>query len=69
VQRFANQIVGMTSNVLASWMMSLNVDLNSQKHKVLLIMDNYATHSLKLVGRGESLGLSTLQLSNITISL
>ena len=30
-------------------------------------MDNHATHSLKQVGRGESFGFSTLQLSNIII--
>ena len=39
-----------------------------QKQKVLLIMDNSATHSLKHVGRGESFGFPTLQLSNIIIS-
>ena len=64
---FANQMAWMTSNVFESWMMSLNVHFKSQKWKVLLIMDNYATHSLKHVGRGESFGFSTLQLSNITI--
>ena len=30
-------------------------------------MDNYATHSLKHVGRAESFDFSTLQLSNIII--
>ena len=30
-------------------------------------MDKYVVHSLKHVGRGESLGFSILQLSNITI--
>jgi predicted house-cleaning noncanonical NTP pyrophosphatase (MazG superfamily) len=30
-------------------------------------MDNYATHSLKHVGRGEAFGLSTLNLRNIII--
>ena len=58
----------MTSNVLKSWMMSLNVHFISQEQKVLCIMDNYATHSLKHVGRGESFVYSTLQLSNIIIS-
>ena len=38
--------------VFKNWMMSLNVHLKSQKQKVLLIMDNCATHSLKQVGRG-----------------
>ena len=42
--------------------------LKSQKLKVLLIMDNCATHSLKHVGRSESFGFPTLQLSNITIA-
>jgi hypothetical protein len=37
------------------------------KAKGTLIMDNYATHSLKHVGKGESFSFSTLQLSNITI--
>ena len=58
----------MTSNVFESWMMSLNVHFKSQKHKVLLIMDNFATHPLKHVGRGESFVFSTLQLSNINIA-
>ena len=35
---------------------------------MLLIMDNYATHSLKHVGRGQSFGISTFQLRNITIA-
>jgi len=48
-------------------MMTLNVHFKSQKWKVLLIMHNYATHSPKHVGRGESFGFSTLQLSNIFI--
>ena len=34
--------------------------LKFQKRKVLLMMDNFATHSLKHVGRDESLGFSTL---------
>ena len=40
--------------------MNLNVHLKSQKHKVLLIMNKYATHSLKHMGRCESFGFSTL---------
>ena len=40
----------------------------SQKQKVLLIMGNYATHSLDHVGRGKSFGFSTLQLRNIAIA-
>ena len=51
-----------TSNKFESWMVSLNVHLQSQKQKVFLIMDNYTTHSL---GRGR---FSTLQLNNITIA-
>ena len=35
---------------------------------VLLIMENCATHSLKHVGRGESFGFLTLQLSSIFIA-
>ena len=57
-----------TSNVFESWMMSLNVHLKSQKQKVLLIMDNCATHSLKHIGRGESFGFPTLQFNNIIIA-
>jgi hypothetical protein len=49
-------------------MMSLNVHFKYQKQKVLLITGNYTTHSLKDVGRGESLSFSTLQLRNITIA-
>ena len=30
-------------------------------------MEHYATHPLKHVGKGESFGFPTLQLSNITI--
>ena len=48
-------------------MMSLNAHFKSQKWKVLLIMDNYATHSPRHVGRGQSFGFSILKLSNITI--
>ena len=48
-------------------MMNANIHFKSQKGKVLLIMDNLATHSFKHVDRGESFGFSTLQLSNITI--
>ena len=51
----------MTSNIFESWMVSLNVHLQSQKHKVFLTMDNYTTLSLKHVGRGR---FSTLQSSN-----
>ena len=29
---------------------------NSQKHKALLIIDNYATHSLEHVDKGDSFG-------------
>ena len=46
-------------------MMSLDVYFKSQKWKALLMMDKYATHSLKHVSRGESFGLTTLQFSNI----
>ena len=35
-------------------MMSLNVHFKSQKWKVFLIVENYATHSLKHIGKGES---------------
>ena len=45
--------------------MSLNVHFKSQKWKVLLIMDNFATHPLEHVSRGESFGF--MQLSNIII--
>ena len=31
-------------------------------------MDNYATHSLVHVGRGEAFGFSTLQLCNIIVA-
>ena len=48
-------------------MMSLNVHFKSQKWKELLIMDNYPTHPLKHVSRGESFGFLTLQASNIFI--
>ena len=51
VQWFANQMASMTSNVFESWMMILNVHFKSQKWKLLLIMDNYAIHSLEHVGR------------------
>ena len=34
--------------------MSLDVNFRSPNLKVLLIMNNFATHSLKHVGRGES---------------
>ena len=57
---FANEMAWMTSNILESWMMSLNVHFKSQKWKVILIMENFVTHSLKHVGRGESFGFSTL---------
>ena len=52
---FANQVAWMTSYVFESWTMSLNVYQKPQTRKVLLIMDNYATHSLKHVGRGDHL--------------
>ena len=45
----------------------LNVHFKSQKRKVQLIMDNFASHSLKHDGRGESLGFSTSHLSNILL--
>jgi hypothetical protein len=48
-------------------MMNLNVHFKSQKWKMLFIMDNFATHSLKHVCSGESFGFSTLQLSDIII--
>ena len=54
-------------NVFENWMMSLNVHIKSQKWKVFWNMDNSATYSLKHVGRGESFGFTTLQLSNIII--
>ena len=47
--------------------MSLNVHFKSQKRKVLLFIFNFASRSLKHVGRGESFGFSTLDLSNIII--
>ena len=58
----------MTSYVFESWMMSLNVYFKSQKQKVLLVMDNSTTHSLKHVGRCISFDFSTLQLNNINIT-
>ena len=64
---FANQTAWMTSYVFESWMMASMYISNLKKQKILLIMGNYVTHSLKHVGRGESSGLSTLQLSNICI--
>ena len=48
-------------------MMCLNVRFKSQKWQVLLIMDNFAIHSLEHVGRDKSFSLLTLQLSKITI--
>jgi hypothetical protein len=48
-------------------MMSLSVHFKFQNWKVLLMVDNFATQSLKLVGRGESFGFSTLQMSNVII--
>ena len=59
----ANQMAWMTSNVFKGWMMSLNVHFISQEGTF-----NYATHFFNHVGRGKSLGFSTLQLSNINIS-
>ena len=49
---FTNQMSWMTSNVFESWMLRPNVHSKSQKWKVLLIMNNYATHALKHVGGG-----------------
>ena len=57
----------MTLDVFENWVMSLNVHFKYLKRMVLLIMNNYVTRSLTQVGKGESFGLSTLQLSNITI--
>ena len=54
----------MTSDVFEPT--SLNVHFKPQKQKVLLIMDNSATHSLQHVGRGESFGF--FYLSNTTIA-
>ena len=65
---FANHTTWMTSTVFKSCMMSLNVHFKSQKRKVLVITDNYATHSLMYVGRGESFGYSTLRFDNITMA-
>ena len=48
--------------------MSLNVYFKSQKWKIFLIMENYATHSSQHVGRGEAFGFSIVQLNNITIA-
>ena len=64
----ANQIAWMTSYVFESWMMSLNVHFKFQKWEVLLNMDRDATHPFKHVGRHESFGFSTLQLSNNIIT-
>ena len=47
--------------------MSLNVRFKSQEREVLFIMDNFAIHSLEYVGKGESFGFLTLQVSNIAI--
>ena len=52
---------------ITSTMMSLNVHIEFQKWKVFLIRDNYATHSLQHVGRGEAFGFVNLKFSNITI--
>ena len=59
----------MTSNVFESWMMSLNIHFKSQKRKVLVIMNNFATHLLREhADGGESFGLLALHWSNITIA-
>jgi hypothetical protein len=58
----------MTSDVFESWMMSLNQHFKAQNWKVLFIMDNSSTHAFKHVGKNESFGFSTLQLSNIAIA-
>ena len=60
-------MIWMPSNIFESWMMSLNVHFNSQKRKMFLIMDNFATHYPNHIDKGESFGFSTLQLRNITI--
>ena len=52
---------------ITSTMMSLNVHIEFQKWKVFLVRDNYATHSLQHVGRGEAFGFVNLKFSNITI--
>jgi hypothetical protein len=41
-------------------MMSLNVHFKSKKWKVLLIMDDFATHSLEHADRDESFGFLNL---------
>ena len=56
---FANQTTWMTSDVFDSWMMGLSVHFKSQKRKVLLIMENYDTHSQKHVDRGDQLEFQT----------
>ena len=43
---FANKTTQMTLDVFGSWMSSLDVHFNSQERRVLLIMDNVATHAL-----------------------
>ena len=50
------------------WMMASVYISNVKSKNVLLIMGNFATHSLKHVGKGESFSLSTLQLTNICIA-
>ena len=54
----------MKSYVFESRMMSLDIHFKSQKWKALSTMNNYATHSLKHVDRGESSGFPTLHLIN-----
>ena len=65
VSWFVNQMAWMPSYVFKCWMMSLNAHFKSQKWKVLLIINNYATNSLKHFGRVKQLIFSTLHLSNI----
>ena len=49
-------------------MMSLDVHFKSQKWKVYLIMNKYATHSPEHVSRVKSFGFTTMQLINVTIA-
>ena len=53
---FANQMAWMTSDVLESWMMSLDVHFRSQEQKVLSIINKFVNHSLEHVGRDDSFG-------------
>ena len=64
---YANKTAWMVGDTFAEWMTRLNNEFKNAGRKVLMIMDNFSTHSLENVAITQVHGFNCLALSHMSI--